>query len=1005
MRTPVWLLILKRGKQMIKYGIREDGVSFDLNLTQAPKKISRTLHTSIKQEVVPIEEFNRGIKRGNIILVSGDRPRFALMRTYPEDKIDPDLIKLGDCRIGISSNSDWDWIDVSDDIKTIFKPYCTEYEIKLRQYPSTTLQLIVSQAEDWGAVVKLSVSNASEEPLKFTLRLVFGGISRHGRTHTASYLDINNEDTSTNHVKLTTGSAIFSDANIPDQVYASSVPKTKSEIIGSRVAFDHEVSLLRGETASYSLIVGCKDSLIDQPDKLVQEASDFYDHLLSGFSISTPSNVLDAAFLTSIVNLEYDYGGNLWLEGVHWWSSYWPNNYQISAAISLGQLDRARKALDFLGKLECGPCPVLMASEKLYSSHIGVYNLGIEEGLPYYLYQLIQYYNHTGDKELILGIWEPCKSSIYSLLDARDGSRSGLLDWHLGCNGFLYQADHLAMPGDAASPSIMMSGILEQLSVIAFELGKEEDGTNWKRLSEEMRGKLVSRLWNEAEGFFYNHIDYQDIQHRALFYTDMVFPTLYSSLAEEIKFRSLENLRNRLVYETEDGRLMMRAGELKPTIFGNDTVLPAQMCEAARALLQTGDVETGYPLLESVAMAGTIYTEAPGNFPERMDDDGKGEANYIFGNPIGSFIYSVISGLFGIKITDSGNTLECSPAIPSEWEHADLQLPYGALSYKKNKDGEAFIAVYRIRSIPARKLDFGVLFDAGTVMEVHYDHAAGKVTQLTEFGKTKVHLVSAAPTDFIEIRIRLGGAINQSTRTYQKLEQPVTVYNSSSYVLLDQLDKKRFISLGLKAYCNSDRITATSGWRHEEQQIRLSGYERNDGNVEIAGITFQVNQEANGVRMVLLEHSETHPYTGITMMSNKPHHARIHVGVNAGAIALFYASECQSRQTGIDVGEIKLNYVEGSSETITLNVGKNIDTLFSHFANDTIPVAIRSSIQNHPIHPGTDYLNLLVIPCDSGRVLASMELTIALPDVQFGLIGMSVFAVGTLNRKNAKGVM
>ena len=330
-----------------------------------------------------------------------------------------------------------------------------------------------------------------------------------------------------------------------------------------------------------------------EPEKLIQEASEYYEKLLSGISISTPSKLLDSGFLTGILNLDYDYTGKLWLEGVHWWSSFWPMNYQISAAISLGQLQRARGALDFLGSLECGPCPVLTASEKPYLNHIGVYNLGIEEGLPYYLYQLIQYFRNTGDRELIQKLWDKIKTSIKTLFENRDTSGSGLLDWHFGCNGFLYQADHLAMPGDAASPSIMVSGILEKLSEIATEIGKAEEAEKWKELSQDMKEKLLAYMWNKSEGVFYNHIDYQSVKHRALYYTDMVFPVLYSSFPEEIKLKSLENLCDRLIYETEDARLLMRVGELKPSIFGNDTVMPVQISEAARGFFEIGSNEIG----------------------------------------------------------------------------------------------------------------------------------------------------------------------------------------------------------------------------------------------------------------------------------------------------------------------------------------------------------------------------------------------------------------------------
>ena len=98
------------------------------------------------------------------------------------------------------------------------------------------------------------------------------------------------------------------------------------------------------------------------------------------------------------------------------------------------------------------------------------------------------------------------------------------------------------------------------------------------------------------------------------------------------------------------------------------------MAEAARAFFKTGDNSTGFRMLKSVALAGTINTEAPGNFPERMNDYGKGEANYLFGNPVGSFLQGVINGLFGLALKNEGRTLEWAPAFPDNWEQAQIRF-------------------------------------------------------------------------------------------------------------------------------------------------------------------------------------------------------------------------------------------------------------------------------------------------------------------------------------------
>ena len=983
-----------------RYNILEDGVSIEFDLKKAARKVLRTLHTSITEEVDAIEDFNRGAKRGDTILVTGDRPRFALMRTFPEDKSDPDLIKLGDCRISLECGGITHWLDRSEDIRTVYKPSCTEYEIKLRQIQGLKINLMVSQAEDWGVVAKLSLCNSAQDSVKIGIKMLYGGIARHGRTFTAAYFDPDKDELSGNCIEIKENIAFLKNSNIPETICVWSIPGVRPAKDGHKASFHSEKTLAANESyttcliASRSCIVDLtgKNSVLPESEELLQEASDYYKKLLSQIHISTPSKILDSGLMNAVINLDYDYAGKLWLEGVHWWSSYWPDNCQISAALALGQLQRAKTALDFLGRLECGPCPALMASGKPFLNHLGVYNYGIEEGLPYYLYQLIQYYMHTGDKRLMYDLWDNLKSSIDSLFKDRDESKSGLLDWHLGCNGFLYQADHLAMPGDAASPSIMVAGLLEKLSEIAKELGIKEDAEKWKQTAAEMMEKLLVKMWNEEEGVFYNHIDYQGIRHMAHYYTDMVFPVLYADFPQDIKQKSLEALFDELLYETDDGLLLMRVGNFKPTIFGNDNVAPMQMCEAAKAFFMTGDNETGIRLIESTALSHTIYTEAPGNFNERMDDYGKGEANYIFGNPIGSYIYSVISGLFGMGVTDGGTALKCSPAFPVEWDHADLSLPYAGISFKKSRDGKAVKAVYNISSEPARRLEFSVLLDCENLPDIHCSDSEGEMSISEKFGKKKVRFITSLSSGSFEIVIKYIPSSNPSERTYKKHSKKVAC--AKSMELLQIIDKKTYVPLDITDCCNSDRIRAVSAWRNEDVFINLSGYENSDGMVEIEGIPFNTAKNAGStccnVVMALMEHSKSHPYTGKTLASDYPGGIKIRIGRNARGIALLYASECQSRQSGVDVGKLRLVYAGGASAAIALNVGKNLDSLFSHFAEDTLPVKIESAIQNHPGHPGTDYLNVLFIPCDSGKVLESIELIIELPDVQMGLIGLSL---------------
>ena len=185
----------------------------------------------------------------------------------------------------------------------------------------------------------------------------------------------------------------------------------------------------------------------------------------------------------------------------------------------------------------------------------------------------------------------------------------------------------------------------------------------------------------------------------------------------------------------------MRVGDLKSTLFGNDNVMPTQMAEAARAFFALGQNDIGIRLLEAVAMAGTIFTEAPGNFPERMSFDGKGEANYNFGNPIGSFLYAVVRGLFGLSLTDSGNTLEWKPGFPSDWDHAEMGLPYANVNYKK----EGNRLTYSVGHLKARALTFSTFLNPCIIKSVEINGMPIEYT--VSEGINRIHLELSAPAE------------------------------------------------------------------------------------------------------------------------------------------------------------------------------------------------------------------------------------------------------------------
>ena len=682
-----------------KYKLMEDGVGITVNRDHP-----------VGMEITPIEKFNRGGKRGRTIMVTGDLPCFAQMRTNPEKDLNPSLIKLGDGRIRISYDSRTCYLDSIKEVETLFYPGITRYHIKMPGAEDLVFDLTVFHAGTWGIAAKLEVSNFGKEAKNVGIEFIYGGLRKCGRTSDAAYFRYDNEAEKGNSIEITGGSALISDASIGDMVGVTTLPEVNPVVSKNRVHFTREFSLNATGGEEFYLITTYNEDRTDiiskleteDPDEILSENERYYDELLSEAVISTPNELIDGGFRTALVNLDNVFTDSAWLEGVHWWASYFTNLFQISAAISLDQRERARNALTFYNTAEFGPAPAIRQDQ---SPEPGTE----DDGLDYYIYALMQYVDLTGDTQFLAHVWQDVMNALRRIMMQKDPDGDHLLYWQFGCNIFLYQADLLGMPGKATSPSIMTYGMMERLSDYARMLGRREDAEWLIETSSEIKAAVMSSLWNSDEGCFYNHIDLQDIPHMAHYYTDHIFSTLYASYDPMINWQCLNYLRKSLIEINFEGKpSLMRVGNLQGSLFGNDNVMPTQMAETARAFYKIGDKKQATSFLESVARAGTIYTDAPGNFPERMSDIGKGESNYLFGNPIGSFLYAVVDGLFGMEIADRGQTLRWEPGFPESWGHASLQLPYAKVQYRLHSGISGSKATYVAEHSSERGLRFSV---------------------------------------------------------------------------------------------------------------------------------------------------------------------------------------------------------------------------------------------------------------------------------------------------------
>ena len=733
--------------------------------------------------IKPMLSFNRGARRDPLLLITGDKPAFALMMTQRDDSLDPDLLKLGDGCFFLNGVS---LQDVSA-VDALFEPVGSVWKGSFEGHFSW--ELSTALLANRGQCSELRISNSDSLPRRLTVQCSYGGLRRCGRPFAAPYFEPDPSDGHSNIIRVENQVALFHEPNILGVAVGAFIERVEPQLKNGRVYWEFSFDLQPKESWTTSLVVawGRSEQEVlafaaqDGFDQLASETKQYYEAILASATIQTPNQLIDQGFQAGLLNLDYVYAKPAWFEGGHWWSAYWCNNYQISAAIGIGSVERATEALKFFSIIPPGgPYPVVSAAGKCAGQPTRDLTndplAGYEDGIPYYLYQLLQYYEHTNDFSLFESMWEPLARSTDRLLTVRDSNGDGLIDWHFSSNATLYQADHLGMPGNAASTSLIMAGMLDRMASVAAGHGHSEDSQRWKQRSISMREKLLSELWNPQEGCFGGHEDHQGVNHPPHYYTDLCFPALYGALPEEYSWLSLQWLAAHLWSADSAGqKRLMRVGNMKPSCFGNDNVMPTQMAEAARAYFAIGETDRGLALLESVALAATVYTDSPGSFPERMSDDGQGLANYLFGNPTGSFVYAVVRGLFGLELQDGGQTLFWCPGFPLGWPEAKLKVNYAEVSFQRISDANDEHIDFVATNPSPRKLRFRLLINNKRVSQIQMNGLPlHSYTETAAIGGTWISL-ETPPLLQVKLRIEIEDRVIEPIEVHAEADSTLSL--------------------------------------------------------------------------------------------------------------------------------------------------------------------------------------------------------------------------------------
>ncbi len=984
--------------------------------------------------------FNWVVRREPCFMAGGDMPRYALVTTEANNTGNPPFLKCGDLRLRLTLGTKTFWLDEYGDVQSWYHPWGQVHEIDLRSELGLKLTLRAALAGNHALAVDITAEGAglTTEP---TLDLCFGGVVTKTPHYLPEYFHVMPADELDNQISLADDGATLQSTSVPFSVKADCWPRGELEVesgteaVICRARFRHRLSPSASQLSFVAWIPELGDRIFpEQSGQLLADAEVHYAALLHPYEIETPDPLIDAAFFCGIVNMDYLHHLGSWLEGIHEWNCFFSSNYQISAAISLGQYSFARRALRFFCDSNTGPGDCYLANGQSFMGADATLKIPphIHEGLPYFILQLFRYWQATRDEETLRYVWDKTCRNFEHNLTFQDSSGNHLLNFKLGCNVFMYQADHLHLPGSAFSPSSMALGSLDLMAQLAEAMGETTRAQAWRRKRDYMQDELLRRFWMSEDGRFTSGIDPEGHVQQAAFYTDYVFPELYTSLPAEHAWLALKACDRDLWKDAE----RMRIGSYRPILFGNSAVQPAQSCEAAEAYFHAGRPDRGELLLHDAARAATVYTDSPGSFPEYQSETGYGLPDYGFGNPTGAFVHAVIGSLFGLEKQDGGRSWHWRPAIPATWAQARLRLPEAEITINGTLERRTFTLTLSQPAelifscvIPGAKVTGLTDADGNAIVFTATGHPSG--SQLTfrlsaATGHTITLSTETLPTVSVSDPVEPGGAmvlklpargmklrdpqqvlsqfrIEGETLTARLatqspgtciffLENQAAAYELAVTVPCGRTDtsppltvsKGTKTALALGSLFNSNGIYLKNFWRgclfatydltpHLEPGL--------ESMIALGGMRFRVKPD--GQNLIWLDRGGYPGHLGaITLPTTTPGTIRIPVQANLAGLELLLASEAPVRLTNMAVATLTVTFDDGGTARLPLIYGRELDCASQPFATH----AVSRLIGDRQHYMAT------ALPLPERRWVESLELSIDVADYNLGLFAIN--AVG-----------
>ncbi|MCD6350802.1 MAG: hypothetical protein J7M26_01675, partial [Armatimonadetes bacterium] len=355
-----------------------------------------------------------------------------------------------------------------------------------------------------------------------------------------------------------------------------------------------------------------------------------------------------------------------WIECLHHWVGFF-QPVHTAAADTLGQWDRSRAVLENSAR-------ILDSTGRAMDFMPSGFGWRAFAWDQYFQWGVRHLWRATGDRELLRRLWPAVKRNMVYVRRTWDRDNNGLFGFNEQIG---WQEDYLYSYEDSGSASLAFADIERGLVAMAEACGDQAAADKYAEVAARSRSALRQMLWEPRLGRFINYRDRLGVKHWEGQYHTFCWPG-YLGLVDDLDAHT--SARHLLAVLTTPRGLVYVSNNFPthaPATVGTQEG-SAQSAFAALALARQGWAEEAASIL---AREGELIIKPPlsGAFPETMP-----LGPSWFSAPAAAYAQAVVEGLFGLERNLPQGRVELCPALPPQWQRAEITLPWLRAQYSQS---------------------------------------------------------------------------------------------------------------------------------------------------------------------------------------------------------------------------------------------------------------------------------------------------------------------------------